>query len=90
MATFKSPTHNQNGKKSGSVPVCPNHGEPLEGLPNPMTAKGVGICPVSRVRFEYEVDIESADTTYIKDHNGNLVAVPGYTVTCGEEEILKN
>lgn len=65
--------------------VCPNHAEPLEGLPNPLTPKGTGRCPISGCHFSYVIDMEAESTAYEKDHNGNLKAVPVYKVL-GEEK----
>lgn len=79
MATFQP-----KAPKNTAI-VCPNHSEPLEGLPNPLPSKGEGMCPISGAMFAYEVDLESGETTYIKDKNGNLVPVPTYKVT-GEEK----
>jgi len=51
-------------------PCCPNHGEPLEGIPQPMPNKGTGVCPVSGYSFEYEVD--TANSVAQKDKFGNV------------------
>ncbi len=79
MATFERPK-----SKKSQVPCCPNHSEPLEGLPVPLTSKGTGICPISKCSFDYEVELDSETQTYEKDHLGNLHAVPQYKVT-GDE-----
>lgn len=79
MATFERPKPKKG--KGCKVPCCPNHGEPLEGLPTPMTTTGVGMCPISGARFEYKVDIDAETTEYIKDHNGVLQPVPVYKLT---------
>lgn len=71
-------------KKNKAI-VCPNHGEPLEGLPSPIPSKGTGRCPISKCMFNYEISMETGDTTYVKDHNGNITAVPTYKVE-GEEK----
>lgn len=63
-------------------PVCPNHGEPLEGLPFPMPSKGTGKCPVSGVDFDYEVELD--ENQVVKDKFGNLTKVPTWEVR-GEE-----
>ena len=79
MATFKPTINNK------MVPVCPNHGEPLEGLPSPVPAKGNGRCPISKVMFAYSINAQSGDTEYAKDHDGNLTALPTFTVH-GDED----
>jgi hypothetical protein len=43
-------------------PCCPNHGEPLEGLPFPIPSKGKGKCPISGVDFEFEIQIDEDET----------------------------
>lgn len=73
------------GAEKKRMPCCPNHGEPLEGLPVPMTNKGTGVCPISKCHFDYEVDLDAETTEYIKDHTGALVAVPVYKLV-GEEQ----
>ena len=50
-------------------PVCPNHGEPLDGIPFPMPSKGTGICPVSGCPFDFEVELDEAQL--VKDKFGN-------------------
>lgn len=55
--------------KAGS-PCCPNHGEPLEGVPKPLPSKGTGMCPVSGCSFDFECDVENAVAK--KDKNGNV------------------
>jgi hypothetical protein len=47
--------------KPSFKPCCPNHGEPLEGLPFPIPEKGTGICPISGCRFAYEVEIDEEE-----------------------------
>lgn len=74
MATFEPP------KSKTGVPCCPNHGEPLEGLPRPIPSKGHGQCPISKCMFDYEISLEQGDTQYVKDHSGNVTAVPTYKV----------
>lgn len=63
-------------------PRCPNHGEPLEGLPFPLDSKGIGKCPVSGVDFEYEARTD--DSQIKKDKEGNIIKNVGYQVT-GDE-----
>lgn len=72
-------------KGKSKMPCCPNHGEPLEGLPKPLTPKGTGMCPISGCWFDYEVSLDAGDTEYVKDHNGNITEVPTYKVI-GEEK----
>lgn len=62
--------------------TCPNHGEPLEGLPFPVPKKGTGICPVSGVSFDYEA--EGDDSRMTTDKFGNPSKVFDWKVT-GEE-----
>lgn len=69
-------------QKPSFKPCCPNHGEPLEGIPFPMPSKGVGICPVSGCPFEFEV--ETDETKIIIDKNGTPNKSVGWKVT-GEE-----
>ena len=45
-------------KKNSFKPCCPNHSEPLEGLPFPLPLKGQGRCPISGCMFEYEVELD--------------------------------
>lgn len=80
MAEFK-PVVNKS-----SVPCCPNHGEPLEGIPRPMPAKGTGRCPISKCMFSYEAQVEEGTMRYEKDHNGTLKPVPSFKLT-GDEGI---
>ncbi len=80
MADFKPLTKNKK-----TVPVCPNHNEPLEGLPRPLTPKGVGMCPISGCSFDYEITVETGEVEYIKDHNGNLTPIPQFKVI-GDEK----
>lgn len=60
-------------------PCCPNHGEPLEGIGFPMPSKGTGICPVSGVPFDYEIEVDPNEANQVveKDAQGNLKKVPG-------------
>lgn len=62
---------------------CPNHGEPLEGIPQPCPPKGIGMCPVSGCSFEFEIDTLRTKTR--KDKSGKLTTDLVYTVT-GEEK----
>ncbi len=62
--------------------MCPNHGEVLEGLPFPMPKKGVGICPVSKVPFAYEVEVD--ENVMTQDKFGNITKGTKFNVT-GEE-----
>ena len=71
MATFEAPKKNKK-----HVPCCPNHGEPLYGVPTPIPAKGTGFCPVSNCGFDYEISLDAETVEYEKDVNGNLTAVP--------------
>jgi len=63
-------------------PRCPNHGEPLDGCGFPMPSKGVGICPVSGVPFEFAVEVDENKT--VKDKDGNLVKAIGWKVSGNE------
>ena len=67
-----------------SVPKCPNHGSPLDGLPRPVPATGIGRCPVSGAEFEYTVDLDESKMTVERTIRGDLVKVPAYIVR-GEE-----
>lgn len=68
-------------KSIGGV-KCPNHGCPLTELGFPPKAKGLGVCPVSGAKFEYEMEIdkEGAEKTYQLDKNGNKVAQKTYVI----------
>ena len=72
--------------KKRRMPCCPNHGEPLEGLPVPLTPKGTGMCPISGCSFDYSAQFEGEGVEYEKDQFGNLVAIPTYTVEGEGEE----
>lgn len=61
-------------------PVCPNHGEPLEGLPFPLQSKGTGKCPVSGVSFDYEVDLDEESMEDVQDKFGKLTKQPVWKV----------
>lgn len=78
MADFK-PVRSKKG-----VPICPNHSEPLEGIGHPIPPEGVGICPVSKVPFEYKINTEQGSTEFVKDHTGAIKEVPTFKVI-GEE-----
>lgn len=71
MTTFRSPIH--------KGITCPNHGEPLEGIPFPTPQKGTGICPVSRCPFEFEADID--EETDSRDKFGNKIKNKGWVIT---------
>ena len=60
-------------------PCCPNHGEPLEGIPFPMPSKGTGMCPISGCSFDYEIEVdpEEAHMVYERNSAGNMKKVPG-------------
>ncbi len=73
-----------NHTKSG--PLCPNHGEPLEGLAHPVPAKGTGICPVSRSSFDYSINLDEKDRKKVKDRDGNITTIDTYTVTGDEDK----
>lgn len=60
---------------------CPNHKEPLEGLPFPITKKGIGKCPVSGVDFEYEANLDEDKNSTAVDKFGNKLKSQTYTVT---------
>lgn len=60
-----------NLRKPKYRPCCPNHGEPLEGLPFPMPNKGIGKCPVSGVDFEFELEIDEDEEKEVVDKFGN-------------------
>ena len=81
MSTPFKPTPN---KDRG--PKCPNHLVPLEEVPSPPPKKGEGVCPISRCRFDYEVDTqdEVGETEYEKNAAGELVPKTKYRVE-GEE-----
>jgi len=65
-------------------PKCPNHGATLEGIPFPMPSKGKGICPISGVPFDYEVD--STELSEAVDKDGNKTTSKQWKLT-GEENI---
>ena len=65
------------------VPVCPNHGEPLEGIGFPTPRKGRGICPVSGWPFDFKVEIDEQEM--VKDKDGNMVKKPVWNVE-GDED----
>ena len=83
MGTIKLPTDARQEKRR--MPCCPNHGEPLEGLPNPLTSKGTGMCPVSGCWFDYTAQFDGEDVQYEKEANGELKAIPTYKII-GEEK----
>jgi len=64
-------------------PCCPNHGEPLEGLPFPIPSKGTGKCPVSGCDFDYEVETDQEIVS--QDKFGNTTKTLGWNVQ-GEEQ----
>jgi hypothetical protein len=64
--------------KPSYKPVCPNHGEPLEGCGFPLPAKGVGKCPVSGVDFEFEA--ETDEDKIVTDKFGNVSKSVGWRV----------
>lgn len=57
-------------------PKCPNHGVALEGIGFPMPRKGVGICPVSKCPFDFEVDVQDATTETVKGKDGEMAPKP--------------
>ena len=67
---------------SSYLPQCPNHAEPLEGIPFPIPQKGTGMCPVSGCSFDYEVELDQA--VNVVDKNGTLTKKVGWQVN-GEE-----
>lgn len=71
-------------RRKNRVPCCPNHGEPLEGLPHPLTPTGTGICPISKAEFDYSIDLDERSNIQEVDKNGNIKTIPTYKVT-GEE-----
>ncbi len=85
--TYQSPFHPKTSKPNKKI-CCPNHGEPLEGIGFPMPSKGTGICPVSGVRFDYEVEIDNTEAGQVleRDANGNLRKVPGTTFKVSGDE----
>ena len=68
--------------KPTTIPCCPNHGEPLEGIPFPMPSKGIGICPVSGCPFDYEVEVDEEIT--LTDKFGNVTKAVKWNVS-GDE-----
>lgn len=64
------------------TPICPNHGEPLEGCGFPLPKKGVGICPVSKCSFEFEVELDEAEV--VRDKDGGVQKKVGWSIT-GDE-----
>lgn len=71
------------------VPCCPNHGEPLYGLPNPIPNKGIGRCPVSNCAFAYEIETNEGTTKREVDKYGNIKDVKTYKVTGEEKELTE-
>lgn len=63
-------------------PCCPNHGCELEGCGFPLPKKGVGICPVSKCPFDFEVEVDEAKM--VKDKNGNMIKAVGWSVNGSE------
>lgn len=63
-------------------PCCPNHGEPLEGLPFPLTKKGTGMCPVSGCHFDYVMELDETDM--VKNKFGVMEKKKKWNVT-GDE-----
>ena len=60
-----------NNKRPSYGPTkCPNHGEPLEGIPFPHPEKGSGTCPVSGAKFDYEAQLDEHEMSI--DKFGNI------------------
>lgn len=60
-------------------PKCPNHLVSLVDLPFPLTKKGTGVCPISTVKFDYEIELDEDEM--IVDKNGNPSKKKKFTVT---------
>lgn len=75
--------------KPSFTPKCPNHGCALEGCGFPLPRKGEGICPVSKARFSFEVEIEDDKMVggIKKDKNGNIIKGSSWKVS-GEEKSI--
>lgn len=68
--------------KSVYGPQCPTHHVALTELGFPPKAKGTGVCPVSGVKFDYEMEIDEKgnEKTYKLDKNGNKVVEQTYVI----------
>lgn len=62
-------------------PRCPNHLVQLNDCKRTGRGKGVGICPVSMYRFEYNADDLEKDRKQQHDKFGNIVKKDEYKVT---------
>lgn len=63
------------------VPRCPNHNCPLVDLGFPLKPQGVGICPVSGAKFEYQVDLDEESQEMAVDKFGNKTKIKKYKIT---------
>jgi len=66
---------------TGNSPRCPNHQVPLIRTNDP----GVGICPISNCRFEYDADAESKAKKLKINAFGKVEEVTDWKVTGSEE-----
>lgn len=64
-------------------PTCPNHYVGLVDLPFPVPKKGQGTCPISKAKFDFE--IEGDDSHMTTDKFGNPSKVFDWNVS-GEEK----
>lgn len=62
------------------LPKCPNHGCALEGCGFPLPKKGVGICPVSKCPFDFEVEVDESPDKMVKNKDGTLSKAVGWKV----------
>lgn len=69
----------------GWRPNCPNHGCELRDLGFPMKQKGIGICPVSGAKFDFESSVDGE--TMVKDKDGKMVKALNWKVE-GDESVL--
>ncbi len=65
-------------------PRCPNHQVSLIDLPFPMVKKGTGVCPVSKCKFDYEIELD--EDKMVMDKNGNMVKATKFNVTGDERK----
>lgn len=59
-------------------PTCPNHGSMLEGIDFPMPSKGVGVCPISKAEFAFEVEVD--EDTIVNDKFENQTKKVGWKI----------
>lgn len=61
------------------LPRCPNHGEPLYGMPFPLPSQGVGKCPVSHCDFEFTAETDEGKV--VKNADGSMSKAVGWKLS---------